>query len=444
MVRPLREEDLPVLDQLIQRCPQLGSERPSLLWLFWRFFPTTSWVVEREGRLAGAVLALPSFRESSTLYVYLLAVDPDFQGRGLGRVLLEQLQSQARAHLFLTTTPDNPAALAFYQRVGFEPPQPLEKVGQPRLALRRAYPEAGSAILARIERESGLSGLAERLANLPAGDLQSLLLAVYHQRSQKLTPPQVLAQYRQSRFTPASPLDGLTSSRLEVAAFECLPEGFETLELSPLAPLGACSVLGPVHQNKVVSTSRNLEVAADPTCGLAMECALRRRRGQSARLAASQRVVRAQALPGPGFYAHFRMLALASADRYSRAFQTQSLRQHLEFYLRLFSRLCEGRQIQVRLTDLGAGLDSGFFMPLRSQFPAVSYGLDPDREVGAYYRSCCFKLWVDDLELGDGGFLDWTARLLEDGRETMLSSGIGLERLAELCNWKRPGEPTGA
>lgn len=438
MERPLRQEDLPALDQLIQRCPQLGRERPSLLWLFWRFFPTTSWVVERDGRLAGAVLAWPSFRESSTLYVYLLAVDPDHQGQGLGRALLEKLQQQARAHLFLTTTSDNQAALAFYQRVGFDPPQPLEKVGQPRLALRRAYPDPGSAIIARIERETGLSGLAEKLASLPAGDLQSLLLTVYHQRSQQATPTQLLTQYRQSRFTPASPLDGLISSRLQVAAFECLPAEFERLELSPLAPLGACSGLGPVHQNKVVSTARNLEVAADPTAGLALECALRRRRGQSARLAASQRVVRAQALPGPGFYAHFRMLALATADRYSRTFQTQSLRQHLEFYLRLFDRLFDNRRVQVRLTDLGAGLDATFFAPLRSRFPAVSYEFDPDREVGAYYRSCCFKLWVDDLELGDGGFLDWTARLLADGRETMLSSGIGLERLAQLCTGERP------
>ena len=50
-----------------------------------------------------------------------------------------------------------------------------------------------------------------------------------------------------------------------------LPPEYEPVELSPLAPLGTSSVVGTVHQNKVVSTSRNSEVLSDPTNVLALE-----------------------------------------------------------------------------------------------------------------------------------------------------------------------------
>ena len=54
-------------------------------------------------------------------------------------------------------------------------------------------------------------------------------------------------------------------------------EQFEAVELSPLAPLGVCSVVGLASQNKIVSALRGTEVVSDPTNVLALECARRLR-----------------------------------------------------------------------------------------------------------------------------------------------------------------------
>ena len=117
----------------------------------------------------------------------------------------------------------------------------------------------------------------------------------------------MLRRYRTDRFVqPASTAlaPAACASRSVLAAR--LPADFEVLTLAPLAPLGTHSALGPVSQDKVVTAMRACEAAADPTNALALEAAARRvaSRGAAVRLAAFQRVVRAQhdragRVPGP-------------------------------------------------------------------------------------------------------------------------------------------------
>jgi hypothetical protein len=71
--------------------------------------------------------------------------------------------------------------------------------------------------------------------------------------------------------------------------------------------------------------------------------------------------------------------------------------------------------------------------PLRAEFPSVRFRYDLWRLEGAtYYRGLCFRINVVDIEgldlpLGDGGFTDWTQRLLSDGKERLLATGIANE-----------------
>jgi hypothetical protein len=62
---------------------------------------------------------------------------------------------------------------------------------------------------------------------------------------------------------------------------------------------------------------------------------------------------------------------------------------------------------------------------------AVRFGLEPGRQGGepGYYVRTCFGLWSGEANLADGGFTDWSARLLGDRKERVLTSGIGLDRL---------------
>lgn len=270
------------------------------------------------------------------------------------------------------------------------------------------------------ERYAAQLGGLERLSDR---DLQSLLLEVFGQRAQ-VSPQRLLERYRESRFVQPSPVDVRVSARLLSLAWELLPRPFEPIELSPLTPLGTCSSLATVSQNKVVSTARNCELSADPSPTLALECALRSSFGP-VDLAAWQRVARAQALPpGPGYYAHFGILSLASADRWG--FEAEALRRHWAFYREFLSQAVPGGQLEIRLTD---------WADLAKRLEGENFILDPERTSGrGYYQRACFKIHLNGVEVGDGGFTDWMARLQSNRRRGFLSSGLGWERLVAMAH----------
>jgi hypothetical protein len=312
------------------------------------------------------------------------------------------------------------------------------------------------AILRRIERESGVPELVSVLAErLSPADLASLLLEVYERRAASRAPRDLLADHAGNRFCRASVVDARALAEWGRVAFAALPRDFDVVELSPLAPLGACSVVASVSQHKVVSTARGVEVLSDGSNVLALECALRRRAARRTRddtpvrLAASARVVRAQRFDGARSFAHFRLFHLCSAgrDAGSSRFAIDALVEHVGIQLRaLRAFLGDAAPLRVALTVLGAHETRDPWTErvigrLLRDHAGVEVGLDPERESGrGYYRSVCFKVFArvagEWLEVGDGGDVDWTAQLLNDRRERLFISGVGSERVAAL-----PKEP---
>lgn len=142
-----------------------------------------------------------------------------------------------------------------------------------------------------LDRSWTASGLDvdayEALAEgLPASEVWSLLLGVLARRTEGRAPAELLRQWEQDRFVQPAFIDQRTLNALD-GHLLAAAEGFEAIELSPLAPLGSCSAVGLASQNKTVSTARGTEVVSDPTNGMALECARRLRRdsGQVVRLA---------------------------------------------------------------------------------------------------------------------------------------------------------------
>ena len=86
---------------------------------------------------------------------------------------------------------------------------------------------------------------------------------------------------------------------------QLLPADVAGVELSPVVPVGACSAVAPVSQNRIVTTNGAIEALSDPTNALAIEAAVRRRRQSEAHLAAAHRARRAQDFGGDAS-AHFR------------------------------------------------------------------------------------------------------------------------------------------
>ncbi len=70
---------------------------------------------------------------------------------------------------------------------------------------------------------------------------------------------------------------------------------------------------------------------------------------------------------------------------------------------------------------------------LKIKYPNVNFKFDLQRTAGmGYYQNLCFKITAknskgQEFPLVDGGFLDWTQKLLTDQREKLLISGFGSE-----------------
>lgn len=295
-------------------------------------------------------------------------------------------------------------------------------------------------ILRRIERELGVSDIAERLGTrIQQADLHSLLLEVFRRRAEARSPASVLADYASNRFVRPSSADPRALARFDAAAFAALPPDFEAIELSPVSPLGTSSALATVHQDKVLASIRSVEVLSDATNVLALECAARRRKSPApVHLAASHRHLRASFFSGPNLFAHFKIFALCSAGRDSREgrFHPRAIETHLRFYAEIL-RAFLGPDFALRfaLTDLAAEPPRDVW---RISFPGIEVTFDQDREGGRnYYHDLCFKIQArgrdgEWLELGDGGGVDWTAKLLSNAKERAVISGVSSERVCGL------------
>lgn len=308
--------------------------------------------------------------------------------------------------------------------------------------------EEKNSIIRRIVRKTGIPELTEVLASkLSLSELQSLLLHIYHLRTSRLCAADVLKQYRSNRFTAAAQASPQDFAEFDTLAFSLLAPGFEPVELSPVAPLGSSSVLGPVHQNNVVTTIRNTEVLSDPTNVMAMECALRRKvhgAAKEVKLCCSQRLLRAQVFSGPVSFPHFRILSLASAgrDSGSHTFERSSMVEHIDYYLRLISaaeakgyRTKDVRVILIALSERALPvLDGRIREELLTLHPDLTIGIEQKAMAPEeYYSGMRFNLFAttdegEQLFLVDGGPTDWTQKLLQNKKERLMTSGMGTER----------------
>ncbi|TCJ18497.1 ribosomal-protein-alanine N-acetyltransferase [Parasulfuritortus cantonensis] len=79
------------------------------------------WVAEQDGRVVGYSIMMAGAGEG---HVLNCCVAPDWQGRGLGRLLMRRMIAGAPEYqvecLFLEVRPSNARAIALYESLGFE------------------------------------------------------------------------------------------------------------------------------------------------------------------------------------------------------------------------------------------------------------------------------------------------------------------------------------
>lgn len=338
-------------------------------------------------------------------------------------------------------------------------PKPL---GRYSLLMRRDDADRDAPANPALRRVLGRPGGPELLDLLSDGmsgsDLTTLLLEVFRRRAEQLSPAEVMRRYRSDRFVAPAPTSFAALRRAEDVLVSALPDDFEILVLAPVLPLAAHAAVAAVDPRKVIATVRGSEVAADPTNALALEASLRRALALAAdprsqapvKLAASQRVARAQHVGDPGVSAHFQIFGLVTAgrDAGNRIFERRQLSEHLRFAARA-SAAAGARHTQIKLTCL-EDASRPVIEWIRGDLaalPGIAVIEDPDRTTGrGYYTGMCFKVHagVDDhhLEVADGGFVDWSQLLTGNRKERLLISGFGVERLAETLTSPPPRDPS--
>jgi hypothetical protein len=265
-------------------------------------------------------------------------------------------------------------------------------------------------IVERIARETGIGNLVEALSEqLSPTDLQSLLIEVYRKRAEALKPRDLLNQYERNRFVQLAQVSPAALIAFDRLAFKMLPPGFEAVELSPVTPLGTCSVASTISQNVAVPTIRNTEVCSDSINVLALECARRRRQmlrddprsTDTIKLGASHRLLRAQRFEGSALFQRFRLFALCTAGRDEGYFRFESdvLIEQIDFYIRLLDKVGELGytigDVRVSVTALGEQrlrrLQTDVLDTLATRHPGTVVGFDQDRQAGrGYYADVCF------------------------------------------------------
>ncbi len=285
--------------------------------------------------------------------------------------------------------------------------------------------------------EAAYSALASGLA---ASDLWSLLLGVIEQRAAQRTPTSVKQQWERDRFVSPAYIDQRTLNALDGHLLGAASE-FEALELSPLAPLGACSAIGLASQNKIVSTVRGTEVVSDPTNVLALESARRltRNPAQVIKFATSHRCVRAQPVPkGPGYAAHFRMFCMTTAghERKDHGLLVEAMTEHMRTHWGALNRLEQNgyafpeRVIRILATPARAFLGQRIAAAVGE--PVVLETLDHDYYDGLRFMISARSTTGESIPLIDGGAFNWLAKLTANQKIVFVASAVGAQLLAYI------------
>jgi len=198
-------------------------------------------------------------------------------------------------------------------------------------------------------------------------DLQSLLLNVYERKVKQLHIKDIVKQHLESRFVQPSDVNQREIIKFDNLIYSKIPPDFEAIELSPVGPLGANKVLSKLSQKNTLSTVRNIEVLADPTVILSLECARKRKillhknplNSENVNLCTSHRMVRLQQFEKEtGFTPHFRAFAMCTAGRDVgfEKFEIENLTKHLSIYLDLLESFNKNgyfaHDIEVAISDI--------------------------------------------------------------------------------------------
>ncbi len=305
--------------------------------------------------------------------------------------------------------------------------------------------EISTHIIDRLNWQDGFNVLSDKLSG---SELNSVLLEVFNKRIKQENPASLLEKYDANKLVKPAEINVLRLKEEELESYRLLANnGFEPIELSPVTQMGTSSIVATVNQKKVLTALRNTEVRADPTNAIALHYASLRRKGtledRTYNFSNISRVIRTQAFSNPNFAQHFSVLCLVSngKDTGSFNFEKEELHKHLSSLRKICVDIYRLEQLHFEIIPFkGYDKQSPLIVDCVSYIREKDNTIDvsvvePDDE-NNYYSGFRIKLKTRIngvvYEIGDGGILNWTQRLLNNKKERMMTSSIGVQLLHQL------------
>lgn len=289
-----------------------------------------------------------------------------------------------------------------------------------------------------------LNEIVDILSNkLSGSELNSLLLEVFERRVMQETPSSLLGKYTKNKLVKPAQLDFLKFKEEELECCKIVANSsFELIELSPVAQLGTSSIMATVNQKKVLTALRNTEIQSDPTNSIALHYASLKKNNELSEKTYNfsnvSRVIRTQVFSNPNFTPHFPILSLISCGMDTGSFEfekteiykhfaiTQDVCKSVFGFNNLFFEI-----IPCKEYDSNSPLISNSLSHIKNSGFDVRIA-ESDSQNNYYYgMRIKTKIIADgvEYEIGDGGLLDWTQKLLANKKERMLTMGLGIQLL---------------
>ena len=298
-----------------------------------------------------------------------------------------------------------------------------------------------------VAKKMGYGNLFNDLSEkLSASELNTLLLELFRTRAKKITAAELLRQFEKNRFAAPSEVDTINFKEFEIRCLRLAKsKGFTPVTLSPLAPFGTCSAVAFVDQNNVVTALRGTEVVSDATNVLSILMAREFKKKKDHGLikyAATHRHARSQALSNPAFTAHFGIFCLATGgpDTGSFTFELEQLVDHINIHYSVYSNEFDLNKERLLLKIYLKEENEIFHQRLKDNIKTISDAtiveIERQLDPGDYYKLVQFKFFLvrngQEVNLSDGGFVDWTQKLIPNKKHRLIISGVGTELIHKM------------
>ena len=296
-----------------------------------------------------------------------------------------------------------------------------------------------------IAEKRGYTHLLNELTeNITGSGLNTLLLEIFRKRIKKLGPAEILKQFEKNRFVAPSTVDTIDFKEFELRCLKLARDNaFLPITLSPLTVLGACSAVGFVDQNNVMTALRGTEVVADATNVFALLIAQefkKKKNSTPIKYATVHRHVRSQSFSNPAFTPHFSIFCLATGgiDTGNFSFEVTQILEHISTHLAIFSNEFGSQNfiLKIFLKEKNEIFHKKLGDQLEKLRDTLAIKIEQELNPGHYYNLVQFKFFMmhqgKEFNLSDGGFVDWTQKLIPNKKHRLMISGIGTELIHKI------------